>query len=89
MNEFNRFKRKSTNPESVERAAFSMRHCPITNLTNNVLRASKETQRALRQLRQSLMDCHVCTAYENCELREHLNMQVDQVISEINEEWGW
>ena len=89
MSDSNRFKPDSADQNSVERAAFSMQHCPVTQQANNVVRSSKETRRALRRLRQSLMNCNRCSAFEMCDLREHFNMQVDQAISQINEEWGW
>jgi len=84
-----RFKPDSADQISVERAAFSMQHCPVIQQANNVVRSSKETRRALRRLRQSLMNCDICPALEQCDLREHFNMQVDKAISQINEEWGW
>jgi hypothetical protein len=80
---------KSADPDSTERAAFSMQHCLVTQQANNVLRSSNEIQRALRRLRQSLLNCEICPAFEECELREQFNLQVDMVIAEVNEEWGW
>lgn len=89
MSDSNSPKPESTDQNSVERAVFSMQHCPVTQQANNVLRSTKETRRALRRLRQSLMNCDRCSAIEHCELRDHFNMQVDQAIAQINEEWGW
>ena len=89
MSELSSSKPKSADPDSAERAVFSMQHCLVTQQANNVLRSGKETQRALRRLRQSLLNCEICPAFEECELREQFNLQVDQVIAEINEEWGW
>ncbi len=89
MSELSSSKPKSGGPDSAERAVFSMQHCLVTQQANYVLRSSKETQRALRRLRQSLLNCDICPAFEECELREQFNLQVDLVIAEINEEWGW
>jgi len=89
MSEPNKFKSESADPDAVEKATFSMQHCPVNQYANNVLRSSKETRRALRRLRQILMNCDICPAIEQCDLREHFNMQVDQAIAQINEEWGW
>lgn len=83
------FKPKSVDPDSAEREVFSMKHCLVTQQASNVLRSSKETQRALRHLRQSLLNCEICPVFEECEMREQFNLQVDLVIAEINEEWGW
>ncbi len=89
MSELSSSKPKSADSDSADRAAFSMQHCIVTQQANYVLRSSKETQRALHRLRQSLLDCEICPAFEECELREQFNLQVDLVIAEINEEWGW
>ena len=89
MSELSSSKSKLADPDSAERAVFSMQHCLVTQQANYVLRSSKETQRALRRLRQSLLNCEICPAFEECELREQFNLQVDLVIAEINEEWGW
>ena len=89
MSDWRSFQPDSADPDSDERIVFSMQHCLITQQTYNVMRSSKETQRALRRLRQSLLNCEICPAFEECELREQFNLQVDLVIAEINEEWGW
>lgn len=89
MNDAKRTKSESADPKSVKRDEFTMQHCLLTQHTNKVLRSGKETQQALRHLRQSLLNCETCSAYEECELREEFNLQVDIVIAEINEEWGW
>ena len=83
------FQPESADPDPVEKGVFSMQRCLIYQEANNVLRTSTETVRALRRLRQSLMNCDICPVIEQCELREDFNLQVDQVIAEINEEWGW
>jgi len=89
MNDSSRFIPESGDQESVEKADFSMQHCPVIQQANNVVRSSKETRRALHQLRQSLMNCETCPAFGKCELREQFSIQVDQAITQINEEWGW
>jgi hypothetical protein len=89
MNDSSRFIPESGDQESVEKADFSMQHCPVIQQANNVVRSSKETRRALRRLRQSLMNCETCPAFGKCELREQFSIQVDQAITQINEEWGW
>jgi hypothetical protein len=89
MSELKNFKPESTDPDPVERAVFSMQLCRVSQQTNQVLRSSNETLHALRRLRQCLLNCDICPALEQCELREHFNLQIDLVIAEINEEWGW
>lgn len=80
---------ESVDPDDVIEPSFSMQHCPVIQHANDVLSSGKETQRALRQLRQSLINCENCPAFGHCEMREHFNMQVDQVVAQILEEWGW
>lgn len=82
-------KSNSADPKSEKREEFTMQHCLVIQQTKKVLRSGEETKRALRHLRQSLLNCETCTLYEKCELRERFNSQVDIVIAEINEEWGW
>lgn len=89
MSELSSSKSKSADPDSDERAVLILQNCLVPQQANYVLKASKETQGALRRLRQSLLNCEMCTAFEECELREQFNLQVDLVIAETNEEWGW
>lgn len=72
-----------------EEAKMAMRHCPVARQANNVVRSSKETLRAIRRLRRSLLECQRCPAFVDCELREQFNQEVDVVIAEILDEWGW
>ena len=53
MSDINNFKPETVDPDSVERASFSMQHCTVTQQANTVLRSGKETQRALRRLRSA------------------------------------
>ena len=89
MNDARRIKSDSADPLSVNKDEFTMQHCLLTQQTNKVLRSGKETQRALRHLRHRLLNCETCSVYGECELREEFNLQVDIVIAEINDEWGW
>jgi hypothetical protein len=89
MSDYWRFQLESADPDPVDEKVFSMQQCLIFQDANNVLRTSKDTLRALRSLRQSLLNCEICPAIKQCELRENFNVQVDLVIAEINEEWGW
>ena len=64
-------------------------HCPINEQANIALKSSNETRQAIRILRESLLNCSVCPHFHQCELQEEFNLQIDLVIAEINEEWGW
>ncbi len=89
MSDFKNIKSESAEFEPVKRDGLSLRNCPVAVRAGIVLETSEETIKALQSLRQSLLNCEFCPAFEKCELREQFNNQVNQVISEINEEWGW
>lgn len=75
--------------ESEEKDSFSMQQCPVAEHANNALKSSKETRQAIRLLRHTLLNCDMCPLLSRCELREEFNVQIDLVIAEILEEWGW
>ena len=68
---------------------YPLKHCPIVLQARTVLQSSEETLQAMREFRRSLMECENCPAFSDCKLREQLNNQVDIVIAEIIDEWGW
>lgn len=68
---------------------YPIKHCPVVLHAQTVLRSGEETIRAMRRFRSSLMECENCPAISNCTLREKLNNEVDIVIAEIIDEWGW
>jgi hypothetical protein len=63
--------------------------CKIANLIEQALRSCSATRDALSQLRESLISCSECSIVARCEQREQFNLQVDQAVSRIIEEWGW
>ncbi|MGW8227034.1 MAG: hypothetical protein ACWGOY_14935 [Anaerolineales bacterium] len=63
--------------------------CEIANLIEQVLHTCSATRDALSQLRETLISCSDCANVASCELREQFNLQVDQAVSMIIEEWGW
>jgi hypothetical protein len=63
--------------------------CPVAMHFEAVMRSNEESLRALRRFRHSLMNCHVCYEFRNCEILEGFNLQIDSMIAEILEEWGW
>jgi hypothetical protein len=72
-----------------EDESLAKQQCPINEQANIALKSSKETRQAIRRLRESLLNCGVCPHFHKCELQEEFNLQIDLVIAEINEEWGW
>lgn len=75
--------------DSEENDAFSMQQCPVAEQADIALKSSVETRQAIRHLRQTLLNCDMCPLLSRCDLREEFNVQIDLVIAEILEEWGW
>lgn len=69
--------------------SLAKQHCPIKEQANIALKSSNEARHALRRFRESLLSCDVCPHFHECELQEEFNLQIDLVVAEINEEWGW
>jgi hypothetical protein len=44
---------------------------------------------AIQRLQQDLDGCELCCDWENCQIAQALNPVIDEVILEINEEWGF
>lgn len=63
--------------------------CTIRTAGEQTLAACATTRSALQQLRDHLISCQICPAVDKCDLWEHFNLQVDQSIAEINDDWGW
>ena len=64
-------------------------HCPIRPEADFSLLAFNCSHCVLKQIRESLIKCQICTDYEHCDLHEQLNTQVDRSLSALNEAWGW
>jgi hypothetical protein len=64
-------------------------NCTIRTAGEQTLAACATTRSALQQLRDYLISCQICPAVDKCDLCEHFNLQVDQSIAEINDDWGW
>jgi len=89
MNVMDSFTPDQLESDSDEEDRIQMQHCPVREQAKVALKSSKETQRAIRQLRETLLNCDFCPAENQCEFKEDFNLQIDMVIAEINEEWGW
>ena len=76
-------------PDSNDEDLINIQHCPVREQATVAMKSSKETRRALRRLRETLLNCGICPAVNQCEFQEEFNLQIDMVIAEINEEWGW
>ena len=75
--------------DSEENDSFSMQQCPVAEQADNALKSSVEARQAIRRFRQTLLNCDMCPLFSRCDLREEFNVQIDLVIAEILEEWGW
>jgi hypothetical protein len=63
--------------------------CLIPMAADQALAACVSMRVALQKLRDRLISCYQCSAFDDCHLHEHFNLLVDQAIEEINEDWGW
>ena len=67
----------------------AMQHCPVNEEANTALKSCKETQQAIGNLREALLECCACPLFPQCILQEKLNLLFNKVITDINDEWGW
>lgn len=63
--------------------------CPLPEITFRVLEACTHTQRALLEMRETLISCFECPFNEQCLMSEQFQQLADQAVAEITEEWGW
>ena len=64
-------------------------NCTVADHFDAVKRTSLKNLRTLGKFRHSLLNCQFCTEFGYCELLEGFNLQIDSLIAEITEEWGW
>jgi hypothetical protein len=77
------------NPQALDKSQPNPANCTITTAGERCLAACGRTKSALQQLRDLLISCQICPAVDKCDLSEHFNLQVDQSLAEINDDWGW
>lgn len=66
----------------------SARDCPLKSDAEKVVELGGETLKYLRRLRIKMRACQDCPENVGCPLQAEFNAAVDQVIQELNEEWG-
>ena len=66
----------------------SRRNCPVKRDAQETAKLGGETLKAMRRLRRRMRYCPECADYDDCPLLAEFNATVDQVIREIQEEWG-
>jgi hypothetical protein len=89
MNAMDSFTPDQFESDSNNEDLIKMQHCPVRGQAKVALKSSRETQHAIRELRETLLNCGFCPVVNQCEFQEEFNLQIDMVIEEINEEWGW
>ena len=89
MNNFDDLNPDQTSSNPIEEESFAMQHSKVKEQAVFALKSCNETQRALQSLREALLNCGICPHFYQCELQEDFNLQIDMVIADINEEWGW
>lgn len=53
-----------------------------------VVSLGQDLRRALQRLRRDLAACRKCPLSAECELRQHIDEQIEAAIAEVNAEWG-
>lgn len=64
-------------------------NCPVIVQFEVLLRSIEESLHALRRYQRNIVNCRICPELVHCELIEEMNLQIDAVMAEIVEEWGW
>ena len=63
-------------------------NCPIEKSAKEITEAGEAMLKGIRRLRVELANCSKCTQLDNCTVRQNLNTTINQVITELNDEWG-
>lgn len=63
--------------------------CPLDREGQDVIRQGQELVRRLRRLKRQLAVCQACELVDTCPVIQAFNAQVQAVILELTEAWGW
>ena len=66
----------------------SRRSCPVKRDAQETARLGGQTLKAFRRMRRRMRYCPQCVEYDDCPLLAEFNATVEQVILELQEEWG-
>jgi hypothetical protein len=63
--------------------------CPLQQCAQQASQSGRNFRRDLRKLRRMQEHCKLCALEPECAIRLEFDELVDQVVSDINQEWGW
>jgi len=63
-------------------------NCPIKVDLNKAIDLGGEYSKIMRKIRREIGICDTCTSRTDCEVRSRFDQAVDEVIAELNREWG-
>ena len=63
-------------------------NCPIKADLEKANEIGGEYSKIMRKIRREISICDTCTGRTNCEIRSRFDRMVDEVIAELNREWG-
>ena len=63
-------------------------NCPIRADLEKAQELGGEYSKIMRKIRREIGICDSCTSRSDCEIRPKFDRMVDEVINELNREWG-
>lgn len=63
------------------------KRCPVDIQAKHTMQAGKNFIIEIRKLRRVMNTCDTCINLDNCPIRQKINQQIQQAITEINEEF--
>jgi hypothetical protein len=64
-------------------------YCPLQQCARAAVHSGKNFHHAIRKLRRTQAHCKLCPVEHECTTRMEFEELVEQVVSDINQEWGW
>ena len=62
--------------------------CPIKDELKQATALGEQFVTVIHRLQCDLEVCELCNAFDDCQIAQVLNPVIDEVILEINDEWG-
>jgi len=63
-------------------------NCPIKQDLEKATKLGGEYSKIMRKLRREINICEACTKRSECSIRAKFDRVVDEVITELNRDWG-
>ncbi len=65
-----------------------MLNCPIKKDLEEATELGGEFTKQMKKVREEIEACEKCTVKKTCKARIDFNLMVDEIVTELNEEWG-